>query len=165
MSAQETANKLGKNISQIYKFMRRHNLPRRTSAQTNRIRFYKSPLSYSKKHPLSPSEKSLLNSSLMLYWAEGYKAQPAVDFANSNPKMVKIFLMCLRDIYQVNEQRIKIFLYCYSNQNLDTLIEFWSNSVDTHAPSLRLSGVALGNRIQASLGQNPGFVDTGRIYE
>lgn len=130
LSAFETGRKLKKGYNQIYKFMVRHKMSRRTAAQTNRIKFYKSPLSYSKKSPLTPPEKTLLNSSLMLYWAEGYKAQPAVDFANSDSKMVKIFLKCLREIYQVNEQRIKVFLYCYSNQDPSVLIKFWSDSLN-----------------------------------
>lgn len=123
----ETGHKLKKGYNQIYKFMVRHNMPRRTAAQTNHIRFYKSPLSYSKKIQLSLPEKLLLNSSLMLYWAEGSKTQFAVDFANSDPIMIKIFLKCLRNIYQVDKHRIKIFLYCHSNQDLEILIEFWSN--------------------------------------
>ena len=130
LSAIEIGQRLSKNYSQVYKFMIRHHMPRRTAAQTHRIQFYKSPLSYSKKTLLSPFEKLLLNSSLMLYWAEGYKTHPAVDFANSDPKMGRVFLRCLREIYQVNEQRIKIYLYCYSNQDLDSLIKFWSSTLE-----------------------------------
>lgn len=62
----------------------------------------------------------------MLYWAEGYKAGRTVDFVNSDPRMVKIFVDCLRIIYQVTESRFSVQLYCYVNQEPNNLIDFWS---------------------------------------
>ena len=131
LSMQETANQLGKNITQIYKFMRRHKMNRRTSVQTMRIKFLKSPLSYSKKLHMSQSDKYLSLAGLMLYWAEGYKAgTTTVDFANSDPDMIKTFLNMLRLIYRISENKLRIFLYCYSNQNPDKLIQTWSELLD-----------------------------------
>lgn len=127
LSVLETATKLGKTSRQLFRFMRKHNLPRRTFSQTMRIKFYRSPLSYNKKGNLTTHELKLWQAALMLYWAEGYKATPTIDFANSDPKMVAIFLKCLREIYQVSEARIRILLYCYSNQNVIGLIRFWSS--------------------------------------
>lgn len=63
----------------------------------------------------------------MLYWAEGTKGRHLVDFSNSDPDMVKLFLKGLRTIYQVNERRLRIYLYCYKNQNVNTLLNYWSN--------------------------------------
>lgn len=126
LSMQETADRLDKNITQIYKFMRRHNIPRRTAAETNRIYFYRSPLSFSKKILLSRQEEKLHSAAMMLYWAEGYKAGKTVDFVNSDPKMIQVFLRSLREIYFINETRLSLQLYCYSNQNPDSLIEYWS---------------------------------------
>ncbi len=126
LSMQEVADKLGASIWAINNAMRRHNIPRRTNFQTNKIHFLKSPLSYRKKEGLKSSEKSLHLAGLMLYWAEGAKtfAGGKVDFANSDKEMVKIFLSCLRQIYQVNEKRIRASLYCYSNQNVQSLTEY-----------------------------------------
>ncbi len=126
-SALEVGQKFGKGYSQVYKFMRRHNMPRRTPAQTKTIQFYKSPFSYSKKQVLSFQETKLLNATLMLYWAEGYKAGKMMDFVNSDPKMISIFVRCMRKIYRVSESRFSIQLYCYANQNPSNLISFWSN--------------------------------------
>ena len=65
---------------------------------------------------------------IMLYWGEGYKAgNGAVDFANSDPVMIKVFMNFLRKICGVNENKLHIYLYCYVNQDLQTLIHFWSN--------------------------------------
>lgn len=68
----------------------------------------------------------------MLYWAEGDKnlyrkgRGAVVDLANSDSEMIKLFLKFLRRICGVDEQRLRIYLYCYSNQNLDLLKKYWS---------------------------------------
>lgn len=63
-----------------------------------------------------------------LYWGEGYKAGQAhgIDFANSDIKMIQVFLKFLREICGVDEKRLRIYLYCYSNQNPPGLVRFWS---------------------------------------
>ena len=128
LSALEIGRKFGHGYSQIYKFMRRHQMPRRACYQTHRLQFLRSPLSYSKVNHLTPALKKLWVAGLMLYWAEGAKAQPEkIDFANSDPKMCVLFLRMLREIYQINESRLRCFLYCYSNQDPLQLMYFWSN--------------------------------------
>ncbi len=67
----------------------------------------------------------------MLYWGEGYKGDdlnPAkqVDFANSDPEMILLFMNFLRSVYVLDEKRFRVYLYCYSNQNIPKIIKFWS---------------------------------------
>lgn len=68
----------------------------------------------------------------MLYWGEGYKgsvrggANNSIDFANSNPSMVVVFLRFLRTIYKLDEKKFRILIYCYSNQNIEHLKRYWS---------------------------------------
>lgn len=71
----------------------------------------------------------------MLYWGEGYKGsvkRPAnrVDFANSDPSMIRIFLEFLRQTYELSESKFRILLYCYSNQDVVNLIDYWSSVTD-----------------------------------
>lgn len=127
LSAQEIGDRFGKTVWQVYRFMKRHSFSRRKSSETKNIKFRKSPLSFLFKESLSLKEKQLWTSGLMLYWAEGSKAgRYVVDFANCNTKMILIFLKMLRIVYQINEERLRIYIYCYSNQNTDKIIEYWS---------------------------------------
>lgn len=43
--------------------------------------------------------------------------------------MVKIFLATLRRIYNVSEERLRVLIYCYGNQNPDNLISYWSKAL------------------------------------
>ena len=107
--------------------MRRNNIPRRTSSETNHILFLKKPLSYEKKKTLTIAEESLYKAALMLYWAEGSKKGiHSVDIVNSDEKLILIFLKALRRIYRVDEKKLRILLYCYSNQNPKKLTNYWS---------------------------------------
>ena len=50
----------------------------------------------------------------------------SVDFANSRPEMIRVFFQFLRIICGVDEQRLRCYIYCYSNQDVNALIRYWS---------------------------------------
>lgn len=127
LSAAEVGKKLGKTVWQIIRFMKKNQLPRRSQADTRHFQFQRQKASYSKKSHLTITEQKLNLAGLILYWGEGVKAKiDVVDFVNSNQKMAVIFLKMLRQIYQIKEKKLRILLYCYANQNVNKLINFWS---------------------------------------
>ena len=131
LGSREIATRLNKTVWQILRFMKKHHLKCRTSAETNKYKFNRTPLSFNKKVHLNAQEKELFENGLMLYWAEGCKqTNQVVDMSNSNPKMVKIFRNLLTNIYQVDQKRIRVLLYCYQNQDINNLRKFWSNFLD-----------------------------------
>ena len=134
-SAREIADKIGVSLDAVFSFMRRHSLERRSFEESNRIRFKRKALSYRLKKGLTRREKQLKTAGVMLYWAEGSKSNPSkrswtVDFANSNPEMIKLFLRFLRIICGVDEKRIRIYLYAYADQDIETLKRYWQKITD-----------------------------------
>lgn len=125
-SAREIAVKLGVPIDAVFYFFRKHNIPRRTPTENSAIQFQKKPLSFNIRDKLSLQDQKLKIAGLMLYWAEGTARGHTVDFVNSNVLMIKLFLKFLRQIYRVDEKRLRVLLYCYSNQNKNKLIDYWS---------------------------------------
>lgn len=129
-SAREIAERFKVSIDCVYYFMRHHNLPRRSFFESNRIRFERKELSYRLKNRLTNKEKRLKVAGIMLYWAEGAKSNPSkrswtVDFANSNPEMIKLFLSFLRTICGIDEERIRIYLYAYADQDVEGIKGYW----------------------------------------
>ena len=67
-----------------------------------------------------------------LYWGEGYKkgahgsAWKAIDLANSDPDIIKVFIKFLKKYLNVVDQDISIQLIIAPNQDIDKAIEFWS---------------------------------------
>jgi hypothetical protein len=114
-------------LRQVYRTLAKVNVPRRSSAEQNRLNFLRSPLSFRFKKHLSVYERELLVAAVMLYYGEGAKTGKTVDLANSDPKILQIFLKFLRGICRVNDKRLRFYLYCFSDQNPEKIIKFWCN--------------------------------------
>ncbi len=129
LSAREIAIKLDVSIDAVYYFMRHHKLKRRTFSEENQIRFVKKQPSFIVKSNLSNRDQELKNIGVALYWGEGSKSKNrwTIDLANSDPSIIKTFLKFLREICGINESKIRVLLYCYANQDVNKLINFWSD--------------------------------------
>jgi len=135
----EVALKLNVSLNAVCHFMRKHDLPRRTFKEEQHLRFIKKPPTF-KISKLTPRLKELQAIGAMLYWGEGYKnaqENSVVDFANSEPGMILLFLTFLRKVYNVDEKRLRMYLYCYSDQNIHALKRYWSRL--TGIPQSRFS--------------------------
>lgn len=116
-------------IDAVTYFMRKHHLKRRDFSTINRLRFDNKPLSFMVNQEKSNSLEEIKIIGAMLYWCEGYKSDKAggIDFANSDPMMISAFLKFLREVYTINEKRLRVLIYCHSNQDQNKLIKYWSN--------------------------------------
>jgi|SRR3989344_6407117 len=127
-SAREIAEQLGVSIDAVYYSLRRIEVPRRTPVEQSRVLLKRKAHSYSIKKKLTAVERELFIAGIMLYWGEGsqWDGEASVDFANSKPEMIKVFLKFLRVVCGVDEQRLRCYLYCYCNQDVNALIRYWS---------------------------------------
>lgn len=86
-----------------------------------------------KKEVAGLISNSLFLVGISLYWAEGYKKGAygskwkAVDFANSDPELVRIIMKFYRKICMVDDSRIKVQLIAHKNIKINEAISFWSN--------------------------------------
>ncbi len=130
LSVPQIAKILKRSDRVIYKFMECHNLDRRNASETNAIIFKRQKPSYCLKENFTFPDRMLKLAGIMLYWAEGYKTpagrNSTLDLANSDPMMIMIFLKFLRSICGVDENRLRVQLYCYANQNVEALKSYWS---------------------------------------
>lgn len=130
LNAREVGEIVGLSCYSILKRMARNNIPRRTSVESHQLLFDKKKPSYHMKKKLSMSDKFLKIAALMLYWGEGSKkGKWTIDFVNSNSQMVSLFLRALRQIYGVDESKLRVLLYCYPNQDKESLIKYWSSKL------------------------------------
>lgn len=129
LSVREVAEHLSVPMNAVFYFMRRYCLKRRTFTEENNRRFLKQRPSFIVKEKLTLHEQLLKIAGIILYWSEGSKWQGEriVDFANGDPIIVKIFLNFLRKICRVKEDKLRGFIYCYDNQNVSKITEFWTS--------------------------------------
>ncbi len=122
----EISKNLGLSLKQIYSSLKRQQVSRRTLSERNRLFFENKPLSFRFKENLSVGERELLIAATMLYCGEGAKTGVTVDLANSDTRIIKLFLKFLRKICKVDEKRLRFYLYCFSDQDQKSLIKYWS---------------------------------------
>ena len=128
-SASVIARKLSLSLRQVYRSLINQKVKRRNPQEQSKISFANKPLSFTYRVPKSQTLKFLEVAGLMLYYGEGAKTGSTVDFANSDPRALKIFLAYLRKVCFVDESRIRLYLYCFSNMSTARLIRFWSKEL------------------------------------
>ena len=128
---QQVAQKLGITIHAVTYALRKTRTPRRSFSEANRLLFESKAPSF-KVRPNSQQSHDLNIMGAMLYWGEGYKRATAngVDFANSDPRMIFLFMRFLRNRYAFDSHRLYCSVYCYSDQHLENLVTFWSSLLD-----------------------------------
>ncbi|MBI4125498.1 MAG: hypothetical protein HY466_06195 [Deltaproteobacteria bacterium] len=130
LSVREVAGKLSVSMNSVYKLMRRKGIPRRSSAETNNFRYLRKAPSFKPSYVEFVHQAMLKTMGVALYWGEGAKRGWSIDFANSDPRMVKIFVKFLREICGVKESKLGLYLYCYPQHDVDELMNFWSKVTD-----------------------------------
>ncbi len=72
------------------------------------------------------SEREFLVLGLALYAGEGGKTDRSVRFANSDPRMILLFVTWLRHFFDIDESRLRMRLYLHDGLDLQAAIAFWS---------------------------------------
>lgn len=82
----------------------------------------------------SISERELMLIGSALYWGEGSKSEKMtstpLDFSNSDPLMVSVYMKFIRKILKVPEERIRAGIHLYSTTPVDLARKFWSKATD-----------------------------------
>jgi len=78
------------------------------------------------------SKRDLFISGISLYWAEGFKKDNLVGFANSDPQMIVIFIRWLLNCCNITKDRIKCRLGVNETykQKIKELERYWSHAID-----------------------------------
>lgn len=72
------------------------------------------------------SDRDLLIAGTALYAGEGAKRDGVVKFANSDPRMIALFLTFLRRFFAIDESRLRLHMYLHQGLDLATANQFWS---------------------------------------
>lgn len=71
------------------------------------------------------TKKCILSS---LYWAEGTKGEhSSLCFANTDPKLMKLFITLLRECYSLDESKFHLRLHLHGYHQEDEIKNFWSD--------------------------------------
>jgi len=109
LNAREIAKKLDISVWSLYNLMEKNSIPRRSQSEVSYL-LHKDKPRFEIKADLDVIEEQLKVAGIMLYWAEGARKGSTVDFANSDPDMIRIFVKFLRNICGIKEERLRVYL-------------------------------------------------------
>lgn len=68
----------------------------------------------------------------LVYWCEGSKRHlsSGVRFANSDPLLARFFVECIRNGFEINEDKLKARLHLHSYHNAKKQTKFWSSALN-----------------------------------
>ena len=72
------------------------------------------------------TKKAMLS---LLYWAEGTKVRGVLQFANTDPKLILLFVKLLRSCYELDETKFRVRLHLHSYHEEKKVKTFWSKLV------------------------------------
>lgn len=74
------------------------------------------------------SKRELFIAGVALYWAEGFKKDKRLGFANSDPEMIKVFLLWLKKCCNVpvSSIRLRVGLNISHKYRINEVEEYWS---------------------------------------
>lgn len=121
----EIAKTLDKSLNFVKYHMDKNSLKRRPHSQATYVkRNVRIPFRINSN--LSNYEEGLRIAGAMLYWGEGTKNGNRVSLCNSNPQIITLFLKFLRLICGVNNDKLRLILHMYDDQNEKELLGYWS---------------------------------------
>lgn len=88
----------------------------------------------------------------LLYWGEGAKTGNSVDFINSDPVMIKVYLWLFRNSFVINEDKLRVRLHLHNYHNQAEMIDFWSGI--TAIPKNHFS---IYNKPNTGINKKPGY--------
>lgn len=75
-------------------------------------------------------DTSLIELSLaMLYLGEGFKKSYTTGLGSSDPTIMAFFLKCIRILYNINDDQLRVTLYLRADQNPNNLKWYWSSTL------------------------------------
>lgn len=131
-SVSEIAKSLKCSQSKINYWLGKHKIQKRTISDAVYLKNNPNGDPFSK--PLLAQENMFLYGlGLGLYWGEGNKANKhAVRLGNTDPDLVKMFLMFLEQIYNIDTKKLRFGLQIFSDCSADESIKFWSTQLSVH---------------------------------
>jgi len=134
----EIADQTDWSYHQVTYWMDKHSILRRNWSESAYLKHNPNGDPFNIKELKNKEDFRIFHIGIGLYLGEGdKKTNHAVKLANSDPKILKLFLRFLREICGVKESKIGFELNIFNDVNLKNALDFWMRSVGFQRPQLK----------------------------
>lgn len=124
-SMQEIADALGCSSNKVNYWMNKHGIARRNWSDATYVKSNPNGDPFYIKAADTAIERELLTLGVALYIGEGSKKNHDVRLANSDSRIIRVFLRFLRETCGVQENKIKAWLNIFDDVDLEKALTFW----------------------------------------
>ena len=127
-SAHDIARELGCSENKVNYWLAKHGIEKRSISDAIYLKHNPTGDPFLIKSVHSHEDAFISGLGLGLYWGEGTKRnKTSVRLGNTDPYLIKAFLLFLRRRYQIDESRLRFSLQIFTDMNQKTEERFWSN--------------------------------------
>lgn len=129
LSMAEISDKIGLGYGKIVYCMQKFNIPRRSMSEATYVKRNPEGDPFRIKKIKAKKDIELFNLAIGLFLGEGDKKSiHSVKLANSDPKILGIFLRFLREICNVDESKIRAELNIFDDVSTENALDFWQKA-------------------------------------
>jgi hypothetical protein len=94
-----------------------------------------------------------------LYWGEGNKSGSYVAFINSDPEMIRVFMILLRQSFELDEAKFRVLVHIHEYHHEKNILKFWSEVTSIPLSQFTKSYLKSNTKIR----RRPGYMGSARI--
>ena len=138
-SMMEIAQELQTTHATILYWLKRYQIPRRSWSESTYVKLNPHGDPFLIPTRLTEKQQTLLVAGLLLYWAEGAKAnKEAVQLGNLDGRMLQVFARFLREVCRIDERRLKVYVRVHKQFSLSTAHRYWSRLLQLPSSQVRV---------------------------
>lgn len=133
-SANEIAKILSCSPTKVNYWLKKHSIKKRTISESLYIHSNPNGDPFVIKQQTSDRDWFLYGLGLGLFWGEGNKVNKnSVRLGNTDPGLIKMFLLFLRSSYNIDESKLRFGLQVFSDIDSEVAKKFWCNQLGVSA--------------------------------
>jgi len=131
LSMHQIAAKLHCSVNQVAYWMNRYQFKRRTVAEGVYVKWNPGGDPFRISQPRNIKDAFLFGLGVGLYWGEGTKANKhSIRLGNTDPDLIRQFIKFLREIYGIEDKKLRFGLQLFSDMSPEKALRFWCRSLD-----------------------------------
>lgn len=64
----------------------------------------------------------------MMYWCEGKKNDNGIGFTNSDPELVRAFIVMMKKVFKIDKNKWRVCMHLHDYHDETELLDFWSDA-------------------------------------